>query len=63
MDEADLVRRQALRLFLYDIAAVEEWIATPMALFDGRSPLEHIEHGGYGDVVDLLGRIEHGVFS
>ena len=47
-----------------DGAAARRWLQEPHALFEGTSPLERAstEVGGR-EVVELIGRLRHGVFS
>jgi len=49
---------------LGDKSKARQWLAAPKRAFAGRTPLEQADtEPGVGDVADLLGRIEHGVFS
>ena len=44
--------------------AARTWLKTPRSALDDRSPLESADtEPGAREVEDLLGRIEHGVFS
>lgn len=55
---------KALELFEGDAAAVRVWLATPAKALGGRSPLEVAESEvGAREVENLIGRLEHGVFS
>ena len=49
---------------LGDRAAARTWFQTPLRALAGQSPLEYADtEPGAREVEDLLGRIEHGVFS
>lgn len=58
------VYQLAVELFEGDQAAARRWLSAPRAALGGRSPLEmaRIEVGAR-EVEDLIGRLEHGVFS
>ncbi|RYY04589.1 MAG: DUF2384 domain-containing protein [Gammaproteobacteria bacterium] len=44
--------------------AALRWMQTPLAIFENKSPLAHAQSkSGTQDVMDLIGRLEHGVFS
>jgi putative toxin-antitoxin system antitoxin component (TIGR02293 family) len=41
-----------------------EWLQTPILALGGKAPLELLDTGiGFQEVMDTLGRIEHGVYS
>ncbi|WP_157137632.1 MbcA/ParS/Xre antitoxin family protein [Solidesulfovibrio carbinoliphilus] len=41
-----------------------QWLTSPNTLFDGRAPIDYAETAeGMALVLDVLGRIEYGVFS
>lgn len=45
-------------------ASFREWIASPLLALGGKKPLEFLDNDtGISIVRDLLGRIEHGVYS
>ncbi|BCO32060.1 hypothetical protein TspCOW1_21630 [Thiohalobacter sp. COW1] len=50
---------------LGDREAAERWMSTPKPALDWKTPLQHVEQGEEGErqVLDLLGALEHGVFS
>ena len=49
---------------LGDKASARHWFATPKRAFANRSPLEYADtEPGARQIEDLLGRLEHGVFS
>jgi len=49
---------------LGDKAAAQSWFQTPLRALAGQSPLEYADtEPGAREVEDLLGRLEHGVFS
>ena len=54
----------AIQLFEADEAAARRWLNTPTAALAGRTPIDCIanEHGARL-VEDLIGRLEHGVFT
>lgn len=69
-DEGERVLRLAqvfqdvLRLFEGDVASARRWLGTPSDLFEDRTPLEYCDtEPGAGFVRDVVGRLEHGVFS
>lgn len=69
-DEGERVLRLAqvyadvLRLFEGDADAARRWLGTPQEFFEGRTPLEYCDtEPGAGLVRDVVGRLEHGVFS
>jgi putative toxin-antitoxin system antitoxin component (TIGR02293 family) len=54
----------ATDLFEGDRAAAAEWLSTPAEVFAGETPLSRSRTtAGARDVEDLIGRLEHGVFS
>ena len=51
-------------LFEGDIAGAVNWLTTPKKAFDGRLPLDYSRTElGAREVENLIGRLEHGVFS
>jgi putative toxin-antitoxin system antitoxin component (TIGR02293 family) len=55
---------QAVRLFAGDIKAARTWLATPRSVLDGQTPLDFAgTEIGAREVEDLIGRLEHGVFT
>lgn len=47
-----------------DEKAAQEWLNTPKDLLDSMTPLEWVESGKDETTIeDLIGRLEHGVFS
>jgi len=70
MNESDrLVRaigvfHSAVDVFNGDISAAREWMSAPTGGLAGQSPLLLLGTGvGAAAVLDLLGRLEHGVFA
>lgn len=69
-DESDRVLRlsrvygKALGLFDGDLVKARHWLSTPKVALGGESPLDYSRVDvGAQEVVDLIGRIEHGVPS
>lgn len=69
-DESDRVLRlsrvygRALDLFNGDLDKARHWLSTPKVALGGESPLDYSRvYVGAQEVVDLIGRIEHGVPS
>ncbi|MDP9480807.1 MAG: DUF2384 domain-containing protein [Actinomycetota bacterium] len=69
-DESDRVLRlsrvygRALGLFSGDLDKTSRWLSTPKVALGGESPLDYSRVDvGAQEVVDLIGRIEHGIPS
>jgi putative toxin-antitoxin system antitoxin component (TIGR02293 family) len=69
-DESDRLLRASrifglvLRLFEGDLDAARTWLSTPQMALGGVTPLEVARTGlGAREVENLVGRLEHGVFS
>lgn len=69
-DESDRLVRvgfafdKALELFEGNRAAAQHWLSTPAKAFAGETPLAMLQTElGAREVEDLIGRLEHGVFS
>jgi putative toxin-antitoxin system antitoxin component (TIGR02293 family) len=69
-DESDRLLRtsrlfgKALALFEGDVGAVKTWFSTPALALANRTPKEvSTTEIGAREVEDLIGRLEHGVFS
>ena len=61
---ASRVFERAVDLFEGDAPAATRWLRTPQAGLGGRKPLELASTDvGAREVEDLIGRLEHGVFS
>ena len=59
-----IVYESAFELFEGDAAATRKWLETPQKALGGVSPLTLAESElGAREVEDLIGRLEHGVFS
>lgn len=59
-----LVAERAQHLFSGDAPAAAHWLTTPRAALEGQTPLDYCRTGlGAREVEDLIGRLEHGVFS
>lgn len=55
---------KAVELFEGDRAGAMNWMSTPRAALDSHTPLEYSRtEVGAREVEDLIGRLEHGVFS
>jgi putative toxin-antitoxin system antitoxin component (TIGR02293 family) len=58
------VYRAALQLFEGDEAAARDWLRQPARALAGNTPLEQLDtEAGAGAVQDLIGRLEHGVYT
>jgi putative toxin-antitoxin system antitoxin component (TIGR02293 family) len=54
----------AIELFEGDSAGARSWLATPLTVLDARTPLDLVRtEVGAREVEDLIGRLEHGVFT
>jgi putative toxin-antitoxin system antitoxin component (TIGR02293 family) len=69
-DESDRVFRlarvyaKALGLFEGDLSKARRWLSTPKVALGGETPLDYARvEVGAQEVLDLIGRIEHGVPS
>jgi len=55
---------KSLQLFEGDAVSAREWLESPRAVLTGKSPIEFGEtEVGAREVEQLIGRLEHGVFS
>lgn len=55
---------KAVELFEGDVPSAVNWLATPKRAFENKSPLEYARtEVGSREVENLIGRLEHGVFS
>ncbi len=59
MDSQEVVWKAAVAMFEGDEEAAEKWLKQPLPALDGKSP----DEAPSSDVIDLIGRLEHGVFS
>ena len=58
------VFEDAVNLFEGDVAAAVKWLTTPRKALGGRSPLAFARtEPGAREVENLIGRLEHGIFS
>jgi putative toxin-antitoxin system antitoxin component (TIGR02293 family) len=58
------VLRKAVELFEGDRAGAMKWLQMPQPALEGLKPLDVAKlAGGAGQVEDLIGRLEHGVFT
>ena len=58
------VYEQAMDLFEGDIESARKWLTTPKKALENHSPLEYSRTElGAREVENLIGRLEHGVFS
>jgi len=59
-----LIKSAALKLMEGDELGTERWLSTPLRVFSYKTPLEHaMAQKSADEVIDLINRIEHGVFS
>ena len=55
---------KALDLFEGDAASARKWLETPNKAFGNQTPLDYSQsEWGAREVKNLLGRLDHGVFS
>jgi len=55
---------KTVELFEGDVPAAVHWLSTPKRVLEGRPPLEYARtEVGARQVENLIGRLEHGVFS
>ena len=55
---------KSVELFEGDVASAVQWLATPQRTFENRTPLQYARTEiGAREVENLIGRLEHGVFS
>jgi putative toxin-antitoxin system antitoxin component (TIGR02293 family) len=60
----DFIVTRAIELFDGEVEAAMLWLTTPKIALGYRQPLEYSKTPiGYDEVIRLIGRIEHGVFS
>jgi putative toxin-antitoxin system antitoxin component (TIGR02293 family) len=58
------IYRSALQLFEGDGDAARGWLGEPAKALGGNTPLQHLDtEAGAAEVSDLIGRLEHGVYS
>ena len=56
--------RDALQLFEGDAESARRWLNEPAKALGGDSPLQHlVTEAGAAEVRDLIGRLEHGVYT
>ncbi len=56
--------RNSLQLFEWDIESARRWLLEPAKALAGVTPFQHLDtEAGAGQVRDLIGRLEHGVYS
>lgn len=56
--------RSALRLFEGEAESARRWLNEPAKALGGDSPLQHLDaEAGAAEVQDLIGRLEHGVYT
>jgi len=56
--------RLAVELHDGDAAAARAWLSKPARALDGETPLDHAEtEAGAREVENLIGRLEHGVYT
>jgi putative toxin-antitoxin system antitoxin component (TIGR02293 family) len=61
---ASRVFGKAIGLFEGDVGSAKEWLSSPQSALGGAIPLEMVKTDiGAREVEDLVGRLEHGVFS
>lgn len=55
---------KAVELFEGDVSAAVQWLAAPKRALENQTPLEYARtEVGAREVENLIGRLEHGVFS
>jgi putative toxin-antitoxin system antitoxin component (TIGR02293 family) len=55
---------RCVELFEGDVASAVQWLATPQRTLENRTPLQYARTEiGTREVENLIGRLEHGVFS
>jgi putative toxin-antitoxin system antitoxin component (TIGR02293 family) len=58
------VFEKAVELFEGDVAAAVKWLTSPRKSFDNQSPLNYSRtEPGAHEVENMIGRLEHGVYS
>ena len=62
-DEIKATELAALELMGNDQEAAEKWLNSPIDILGSMTPLEHVKKHGNEDVLELIGRLQHGVFS
>lgn len=61
---ASMIFEKAVELFEGDVAAATQWLKTPQRALAGQTPIEFAKTEiGAREVEDLIGRLEHGVFT
>lgn len=56
--------RSALQLFEGEAESARRWLNEPAKALGGDSPLQHLDtEAGAAEVRDLIGRLEHGVYT
>ncbi|MGH8615251.1 MAG: antitoxin Xre/MbcA/ParS toxin-binding domain-containing protein [Gammaproteobacteria bacterium] len=56
--------RSALQLFEGEAESARRWLNEPAKALGGNSPLQHLDtEAGAAEVRDLIGRLEHGVYT
>lgn len=70
MEESDRIYRiaeiyrSAVQLFEGDAESARSWLSEPARALGGIRPLQHLDtEAGAGEVRDLIGRLEHGVYT
>lgn len=64
LDQFPEVLKAAIDLFNGDEAAVREWLSKPAKALGGQEPLSMLKtHAGTEDVLNLIGRLGHGVIA
>tara|TARA_R110002073_G_scaffold248317_2_gene411261 strand:+ start:595 stop:795 length:201 start_codon:yes stop_codon:yes gene_type:complete len=66
MSNVDLeeLKNQIIELMGGDESKAKEWLNTPSEILGSQTPLDHAKNeAGYKDVLTLINRIRHGVFS
>lgn len=53
----------AIKLMNGDEEAADQWLNTPSSILNGMSPIEYATSKGKKDVLDLIQRLQHGIFS
>jgi putative toxin-antitoxin system antitoxin component (TIGR02293 family) len=58
------IQNAAREMMCGDGKAADQWLNTPCAIFEQKTPIEHAaSEAGIRDVLDLIDRLRHGIFS
>jgi len=58
------IYRMAVQLFEGDEDSARRWLVEPARALSGTSPIQHLDtEAGASEVRDLIGRLEHGIYT